>query len=382
MDRLYSSLKLDSFYSSLTKRVDYRILAWLTPIFSILMLLFVLVNGLDYGIDFKGGMWIESYTSNKIDATQLKSLADELTALGLKDVKTDVGYDINTGQNKIIAQTTTVFKNDSDVRRVITKYTGSLVEYDTAQAKIATKPPVELKDNLLKRLKYGVDVNYQDGTLTIRGLDLNKEDLDSALTYYLNEKVDVTLTKKNYDIKSVGPTLGTTFREQGFKALILSFILMSIVVFLAFKEPIPCIAVIQAAICDIAISVGGMSLLHIPLESASIGALLMLIGYSVDTDIMLTSRTLKDRSREFNDQVDDAVKTGLTMNGTTLVALSVVYVVSVMFTQIPMWTNISSVLIIGLFADLPATWLTNAGIIKWYLEGGGRHIKMPWRRFR
>jgi preprotein translocase subunit SecF len=138
--------------------------------------------------------------------------------------------------------------------------------------------------------------------------------------------------------------------------------------------------VIQAAVCDILIAVGGMSVLHIPMEPASIGALLMLIGYSVDTDIMLTSRTLKDKSGRFDEQVDDAVKTGLTMTATTLTALSLIYVVSVTLTQIPIWSNIAIVLIIGLLADIPSTWLTNAGIIKWYVKSGGRKIRFFGRR--
>jgi preprotein translocase subunit SecF len=35
--------------------------------------------------------------------------------------------------------------------------------------------------------------------------------------------------------------------------------------------------------------------------------------------------------------------------------------------------EISAVLLIGLFADIFNTWLTNVGILKWYvLKGGGK----------
>ena len=40
-----------------------------------------------------------------------------------------------------------------------------------------------------------------------------------------------------------------------------------------------------------------MSLLGIPLSLASVGALLMLIGYSVDTDILLTTQGSKKKGR-------------------------------------------------------------------------------------
>jgi preprotein translocase subunit SecF len=101
----------------------------------------------------------------------------------------------------------------------------------------------------------------------------------------------------------------------------------------------------------------------------------MLIGYSIDTDIMLTSRTLKDRRGEMMEQFEDAISTGLAMTGTTLAALSAVYIVSTTITQIPIWANISSVLIIGLLADMPSTWLTNTGILRWYVESGRHKTK-------
>ncbi|MFH1054809.1 MAG: hypothetical protein V1744_01810 [Candidatus Altiarchaeota archaeon] len=370
----------DETYSYLVRKFDYRLLAALTPAVAALFVVVILFNGLEYGLDFKGGMWMDALTDNSIDAGKINAITGELEAAGLKDVKADVGFDVNTGMNKLNIQTTTVLEDNKEVKGIIARYAGDLTDYDTATVKLSTKPPAGLKENLVKRLKYGVDLEYGDGTLTVRSLDLNKEELDSALSYYLTEKVEVKLAKKNFNMRSVGPTLGETFRSQGFKALFASFVLMSIVVFFAFREFIPCVAVIQAAVCDILIALGGMSLLHIPLEPASIGALLMLIGYSVDTDIMLTTRTLKDRSAKFDELVDDAVKTGLTMTGTTLTALVIIYIISVTLTQIPLWSNIAAVLIIGLLADIPATWLTNAGMIKWYVESGGRHMKLLRRR--
>ena len=55
-----------------------------------------------------------------------------------------------------------------------------------------------------------------------------------------------------------------------------------------FRDFVPSIAVITVALSDIIIAIGGMSLFGIPLSVASVGAILMLIGYSVDTDILLT----------------------------------------------------------------------------------------------
>jgi preprotein translocase subunit SecF len=375
----------EGLYSRLIDGVGYRKLILIPPVIALLMLGVVLVNGLEYGIDFRGGTWIDALTGQTLEAGQLLEIESKLAGHGLEDVKAHVGYDIDTGQNKLTIQTTTVVSDKEKVKEEIGKYTGELTEFDTATVALAEKPPIQLKERLAKRLGQGLDVDYADGpsgggTLTVRGLDLEKNELDSALTYYTGEQADADLMKKNFNMRSVGPTLGATFRQQGFKALFVALALMGVVVFMAFKDPIPSIAVIQAAVCDVLIAVGGMSLLGIPMEPASLAALLMLIGYSVDTDIMLTARTLKEKTVDFADRMEDAMKTGLTMTGTTLAVMGIVYIISNTLTQITTLSAIASVLLIGLVADLATTWFTNAGILRWYLEVPGRKLKILGRR--
>ncbi|MFH0862876.1 MAG: protein translocase subunit SecF [Candidatus Altiarchaeota archaeon] len=358
-------------YEQLTKKVDYRILTIMPWVFGILAWVFILVNGIEYGIDFKGGVLMNVLTENNIDSAQLTALEADLAGAGLSDAQANVGFDIDTGKNNLVIQTTSSISDRMPVEAIVARYAGKLTEYDTATVALSSKPPVELQDNLQKRLKQGIDANYTSGVLTLTGLDLNKEDLDSALSGYLGQKVEVDLTKKNFNIRSVGPTFGQTFKTQAFEAVFVAFLLMSVVVFFSFREVVPCVAVIQAAVFDISIAIAGMSLFGIPLEPASLAALLMLIGYSVDTDILLTTRVLKERSGDLYTMVDDSIKTGLTMTGTTVTALTVVYLVSTTLTQVPTWTSISAVLIIGLLADIPSTWLTNVGLLKWYLESKG-----------
>jgi preprotein translocase subunit SecF len=60
------------------------------------------------------------------------------------------------------------------------------------------------------------------------------------------------------------------------------------------------------------------------------------------------------------------------MTSTTLAAILAMWVVA-FAGQIVVIRDIASVLLIGLVFDILNTWLTNAGIIKWYvLKRGGR----------
>lgn len=171
--------------------------------------------------------------------------------------------------------------------------------------------------------------------------------------------------------RTIGPVLSAAALTQVYWAIAIAFLFMSITVFIIFRNFVPSMAVILAALSDILIAAGGMSLFGIPLSIASVGALLLLIGYSVDTDILLTTRLLKRRKGTITERALEAMKTGLTMSAAAIGAMTALYIVTVFF--IPSantLAEIAAVLIIGLIADILATWLMNLGILRWYLERG------------
>jgi preprotein translocase subunit SecF len=169
--------------------------------------------------------------------------------------------------------------------------------------------------------------------------------------------------------QSVGALLSTQALNQVYYAIGFAFLFMAITVFIVFRNFIPSMAVILAALSDIIIALGGMALFGIPLSVASVGAILMLIGYSVDTDILLTTRVLRRREGTINERARDAMKTGFTMAAAAIGSMVTLYLVVVFL--IPYANTlgqIASVLIIGLVADVLATWLMNLGILRWYME--------------
>jgi preprotein translocase subunit SecF len=183
---------------------------------------------------------------------------------------------------------------------------------------------------------------------------------------------DVTGRYSNVEIRQIGPVYGQELQVQAIQALVISFIGMAIVVFLLFRTPTPSFAVILSAFSDIMIALAFMRVAGVELSLGTLAALLMLIGYSVDSDILLTNRILKRRGT-MEEKVSRAIQTGVTMTSTALVALVVMYIVSTYlyliipsFTQITLLSQISIVLIAGLFADIMNTWLLNTGILRWY----------------
>jgi preprotein translocase subunit SecF len=172
-------------------------------------------------------------------------------------------------------------------------------------------------------------------------------------------------------VDQIGETFGKTLQSQAVLALIFSFIGMSIVIFLAFRTFVPAVAVVLSAFADMVMTAATMNIVGIPLSLGTLAALLMLIGYSVDSDILLTNRVLK-RQGKLNDKLTGAFNTGIIMTSTTLAAIAAMFIVA-WFGSVMILIEISAVLLIGLIFDVMNTWLTNVGILKWYvLKGGGK----------
>ena len=84
---------------------------------------------------------------------------------------------------------------------------------------------------------------------------------------------------------------------------------MSIVIFFLFRTFVPSIAVIFAAFADIVMPLALIDFIGLRVSTAGIAAFLMLIGYSVDTDILLTTRALKKHEGTVNERIYGAFKT-------------------------------------------------------------------------
>ena len=196
--------------------------------------------------------------------------------------------------------------------------------------------------------------------------ELTQDKLD-LLVSGISEHIGREITERDYSLESTGSALGGSFFTQILRALLIAFIFMGLVVFFYFRNLVPSIAVILAALSDIIVTLAIVNLLGIKIGTAGIAAFLMLIGYSIDTDIMLTTRVLK-RKVPIREAITGAFKTGMTMTLTTLVAVTV----ALIFSQSEIIRQIMTILMIGLMVDIIYTWVQNSGLLLWYVEKNGK----------
>lgn len=195
------------------------------------------------------------------------------------------------------------------------------------------------------------------------GITIEATDLDAQkLKEKLSEKLEIN--DNNFSIEEVGSSLGASFYKEMLYTILFSFLFMAIIVFITFRVPIPSLTVILCAFFDILATLAAVDLLGIKISTGGIVAFLMLIGYSVDTDILLTTRILKRKEGSLFDRIYGAAKPGLGMTLTTIGAVTIGFIFSVS----PTMKQIFLIILIGGIFDIFNTWITNTSILYWYCK--------------
>ena len=199
-------------------------------------------------------------------------------------------------------------------------------------------------------------------SISIETSDLNKTQILSTLSTIPEFKS--AIDNKDFTFVTVGSALGESFFKQTIKAIIWSFILMSIVVLIYFRNFVPSLFVAWNAFSDLLETISLLVVLNTKFSTASIAALLMLIGYSVDTNVLLTSRVLRAPKEKVVELIFNSMKTGLSMTGTTIITTFFAFLI----TQSLVIRQIMFILTVGMVFDTINTWMFNAPLLRGYLE--------------
>lgn len=236
---------------------------------------------------------------------------------------------------------------------VLTVYTDKAVDLVQLEAELENKLDATVSTRVLEEIATGKQLAIVVET------QAEAEKAKEALEAFLGFK----LSPENSSVEISSPALSAAFYRQLLMAVAIAFVFMAITVFIIFRSAIPSLAVIVAALTDIVATLAIANLLGFRISTAGIAAFLMLIGYSIDTDIMLNVKVLKRKGEAtLNTRLWRAAKTGLMMTGTSLAAVLIGYFIA----QSEVIRQIFFILSVGLAIDLVATWFGNAAILKWY----------------
>ncbi len=324
--------------------------------------------GLERGIDLKGGLLVTLQAQGQVDEAGLKTeLAQFSKTVDVRTVSTPSG----TGVEIELENVAGLEQAEEDVKELIA------LDGDLSRAELDASANNATQDSpaiaALRKQIIGEGMAILQAIGSSAGVP---EDAHAAVQIVVAEQAAAKQSHRDEIIAAVkkhAPTESISFREVGSslskfflqktqEILLLAFILAAIVVFVVFRSFVPSFAVIFAAVADLAMTLGVMALAGIPLTLATIATLLMLIGFALDTNVMLTIRVIKRREGTPEERVYEAMQTGLLMNLTTIGAFGALWMVS-QWLQIPVYGQIGSVALIGGFADFIATWMFNAPLV-------------------
>ncbi|MFH0961342.1 MAG: hypothetical protein V1820_01515 [archaeon] len=234
----------------------------------------------------------------------------------------------------------------------------------SSEPSIASMKTALISENLEKDISISRIDAFASGKIKLRALQF--EAPPEADPVKFTQSVRTVLSSEGfetdpveYNVKIVGPAVGKVFLSNTYIAMAMGFFFLGVVIFFIFKKKAVIATVISCIFFDFLGGLATMNILGIKLSPITLASLLMLIGFSIDSDILITTAVLKNREGPAIDRAIFAMKTGITMALAASASLTALYILS----GTAVLKDMTVILLGGLFFDLIHTWFTNLGVL-------------------
>lgn len=246
----------------------------------------IAVQGLNLGVDFKGGRSYVVTFGAPVDATAMRSAL----VSGFENAGTEVK---NYGSNSVMKVTTSYLVDD---------------ESDLADEKVTTA--------LIEGVKQHTGMAYIEN--------------------------DAAVSAKSFTISSyskVGATVADDIRDSAFESGLLAIVLIFVYIFIRFKKVQFGVGAIVALLHDTLFVISSFAIaralgLSFEIDQVFVAALLTIIGYSINDTVIIFDRireylgigTSHDRKKIFNDAINATLSRTIITSGTTLITVLVLLI--------------------------------------------------------
>ncbi len=331
---------------------------------AVLLIAFSLLNfsNIKYGVEFNGGTLVIVDTSQQVDTSLIESrlLQSGFSEVSIQHYETPYGYRL-----EIEVPNTENIEYIEDEKDKISGLVENL-SLKMAQEKDYSAEQQEIfkildKSENISGIPYNKTVSnpreYLDQFNAM--YDKVRSDYENGIKDSLTSQMSVD----SFSFQTVTPTLSIAMIGKATQAALMSAIFSIVLIFILFRNIGPSVAVLSGAAADVTISVGLMAFFQIPMTLASFSALMSLVGYSLDTDILLTTNILKKgRDETAEESAWKAMHSGVLMTFSGILSFGVLFYISWLL-KIPVYSQISSTVLLGLVGDLFATWGINAVLL-------------------
>ncbi len=316
---------------------DYRVI--LIIILLIGSVASISIFGIQEGLDLKGGSQIQIHLEKPVDQSTMNTVTSvldkRLNAFGVKDVQVrpsgdqDVIVDIaGVKPDEVVNLVGTPGKFEAKIGNdtvlvgsdIVTVKTYS-VEGNTWHVPFTISTDAANKFARLANGKANQPVNmYLDGNLVSSpqldpGLANGVASTDVEISGTENSTAQAQQQAKNIQtilqsgslpvsvsitgISSVAATLGDQFKNGALIAGFLALVVISIIIFIRYRDPKLVIPIIFTSIAELILILGVASIIRWNIDLAAIAGILAAIGTGVDDQIIITDEVLKG-NKELN----------------------------------------------------------------------------------
>ena len=232
---------------------------------SIISIFFLIIKGLNFGIDFKGGLLIETSFNKNIDIVQIRTKLNDIVP-GDFSIQS-----LDNSKNNYLIKVETYSSSNGNNQKLIS----------------------DIKNNLNKEYQ---DIDYR------------------RLEY-------------------VGPTVSKELIQAGILSILIAIGAMLMYIWFRFELPFAIGAVI-ALIHDIVLTVGMFSISSLEFNLATVAAILLIIGYSMNDTVVVYDR-IRENIKKFrkisivallNKSVNETLSRTINTTATTILALLALFI--------------------------------------------------------
>lgn len=287
-------------------------------VFSAIMVIVSLVlffgKGPNWGIDFTGGTEVHLKFQEAVEIGEVRSA---LTQLGLSnDAVQQIG---DQGDNEYVIRIQDPEFGAAEMKAEVTAGLNSAfgsdwIEETAYTAEVGARYTVRYKGEPVALADIQAAVSGVDGATAQDALDENTVYIRlPGLASKIGEKLRTTLTGRPFKVlkvDSVGPKVGGELRRQGFVAI--GTTLALILVYVGFRFDLAFApGAVLALFHDVTIVCGIFTLTRHEFNLPMIGALLTIIGYSLNDTIVIYDRIRENMQRYRRKDTENLINTSI-----------------------------------------------------------------------
>lgn len=357
---------------NLYERFPLRYLFGVTVV--LILISAALIPSIPKGVDFQGGLLISAQTTGTVDTAALQNaltpFSDQVEVRTSTTPAGTTGVEIQMGLNAALQKGADVSTQlDTDERAWLVALSQGANPSGTPNPNAGKTEEATVRADAQQLLTLAGSSQPLPAD-TEEAVKTAHDAFDAARS---GERGKILAAIQPYvkgdsvSFREIGSSLSQFFVSQTLNALIISLLLTALIVFLALRGVIASATVMYGALGTLFLTGGAMAVLHVSLSLATIAAMLLLVGLSIDTATVTTLRVFKGADGTPEQRAVETFPTVSLMNTTNVAAFGVLAIAGFLW-KISVYQDIGFVVAVGSIADLLMTWLGNAPFIIWYMH--------------